>query len=189
MYPYTMKGYWERTAELRTDEHGCLFDQRTRDFFKYRGIEADISHLEAVAALRNAAKQLHLAQEHWAESQGLSEGRLGLLIVLHRVGEEGISLGRLAELQRVTPRNVTGLVDNLEKDGLVERVPDPEDRRSVRARLTAAGRARIDSIWKPTIDQQFPLTRGFTREELVQLRHLCLKLLANVVEMEKEATR
>ena len=139
-----------------------------------------------MAALRNAAKQLHHAQERWAESKGLSEGRLGLLFVLHRFGEEGISLGRLAELQRVTPRNVTGLVDSLEKDGLVERLPDPDDRRSVRARLTAAGRERIDSIWKPTIDKQFPLTRGFTRDELVQLRHLCLKLLANVMEMEKE---
>src|ERR687888_225970 len=108
MYPYTMKGYWERTAELRTDEHGCLYDQRTRDFFRYRGAKADISPLEAVAALRNAAKQLHIAQERWAERQGLSEGRLGLLLVLGRFGQEGINLGRLAEHLRVTPRNVTG---------------------------------------------------------------------------------
>src|SRR5213595_387003 len=98
-----MKGYWERTAELATDDDGCFFDQRTRDFFKFRGVRTDISHLEAVAALRNAAKQLHHAQERWAESQGLSEGRLGLLLVLRRFGDEGISLGRLAELQRVTP--------------------------------------------------------------------------------------
>src|ERR671923_194201 len=175
-----MKDYWDRTAELSTDQDGCLFDQRTRDFFKYRGVATDISHLEAVAALRNAAKQLHIAQERWAESKGLSEGRLGLMLVLGRFGHEGINLGRLAELMRVTPRNVTGLVDNLEKAGLVERVPDPDDRRAVRARLTAAGSERIESIWRPSIDRQFPLTKGFTREELVQLRHLCLKLLANV---------
>jgi len=181
-----MKDYWDRTAQLGTDEQGFLFDQRTRDFFKYRGARGDISHLEAVAALRNAAKQLHMAQERWAESQGLSEGRLGLLFVLHRFGEGGISLGRLAELQRVTPRNVTGLVDNLERDGLVERLPDADDRRSIRARLTQAGRDRIDSIWKPTMDKQFPLTRGFTNDELVQLRHLCLKLLVNVTEMAKK---
>jgi DNA-binding MarR family transcriptional regulator len=115
----------------------------------------------------------------------LSEGRLGLLLVLGRFGDEGINLGRLAEFMRVTPRNVTGLVDNLEKAGLVERVPDPDDRRAVRARLTEAGSQRIESIWRPSIDRQFPLTKGFTREELVQLRHLCLKLLANVNEMEK----
>ena len=181
-----MKDYFSRTAELRTDEHGCLYDQRTRDFFKYRRVGVDISALEAVAALRNAAKQLHIAQERWAERQGLSEGRLGLLLVLGRFGQEGINLGRLAEHLRVTPRNVTGLVDNLEKAGLVERVPDPNDRRAVHARLTEAGTQRIDSIWKPTLDNQFPLTRGFTKEELVQLRHLCLKLLTNVIEMEKE---
>jgi DNA-binding MarR family transcriptional regulator len=181
-----MKNYFDRTAELRTDEHGCLFDQRTRDFFRYRGVKSDISHLEAVAALRNAAKQLHVAQERWAERQGLSEGRLGLLMVLNRFGQEGINLGRLAELMHVTPRNVTGLVDNLEKAGLVERVPDPDDRRAVHARLTEAGRQRIESIWKPTLQKQFPLTRGFTKEEVVQLRHLCLKLLTNAIEMEKE---
>src|SRR5919204_6073607 len=181
-----MKNYFDRTAELSTDQDGCLFDQRTRDFFRYRGVKSDISHLEAVAALRNAAKQLHVAQERWAERQGLSEGRLGLLMVLNRFGQEGINLGRLAELLRVTPRNVTGLVDNLEKAGLVERVADPDDRRAVRARLTDAGRDRIKSIWKPTLDQQSPLTKGFTKEELVQLRHLCLKLLANVMEMEKQ---
>ena len=181
-----MKDYFDRTAELRLDEHGCLFDQRTRDFFKYRGVETDISPLEAVAALRNAAKLLHIAQERWAERQGLSEGRLGVLLILGRFGQEGINLGRLAELLRVTPRNITGLVDNLERACLVERVPDANDRRAVHARLTEAGRERLDSIWKPSLDQQFPLTRGFTREELVQLRHLCLKLLTNVIDVEKE---
>jgi len=181
-----MKDYFDRTAELRLDERGCLFDQRTRDFFKYRGVETDISPLEAVAALRNAAKLLHIAQERWAERQGLSEGRLGVLLILGRFGQEGINLGRLAELLRVTPRNITGLVDNLERAGLVERVPDANDRRAVHARLTEAGRERLDSIWKPSLDQQFPLTRGFTREELVQLRHLCLKLLTNVIDVEKE---
>ena len=181
-----MKDYFDRTAELRLDERGCLFDQRTRDFFKYRGAETDISPLEAVAALRNAAKLLHIAQERWAERQGLSEGRLGVLLILGRFGQEGINLGRLAELLRVTPRNITGLVDNLERACLVERVPDANDRRAVHARLTEAGRERLDSIWKPSLDQQFPLTRGFTREELVQLRHLCLKLLTNVIDVEKE---
>ena len=178
--------YFDRTAELGTDEHGCYFDQRTRDFFKFRAVESDISPLEAVAALRNAARHLHLVQERWAEREGLSEGRLSLLFVLRRFGAHGISLGRLAELQRVSPRNVTGLIDNLEKAGLVERIPDPADRRSIKARLTAAGRGRIDSIWKPTLEKQFPVTKGFSDEELVQLRHLCLKLLMNVMELERK---
>src|SRR6266853_654254 len=54
------------------------------------------------------------------------------------------ALGDLADELDSTPRNITGLVDHLERDGLVERVPDPQDRRSVRARLTPAGRERIE---------------------------------------------
>jgi DNA-binding MarR family transcriptional regulator len=142
--------------------------------------------LEAIAAVRAAARCLHRIQERWAEGQGLSEGRLQLLSVLSRFGSSGISLGHLAELQGVTPRNITGLVDSLEKGGLVERVPDPDDRRSIQARLTAAGRARIDSIRQPAWKLQVPLADGFTGDELVQLRHLALKLLVNAQELMKD---
>ena len=39
----------------------------------------------------------------------------------------------------VTARNVTGLVDALQRDGLVERLPHPNDRRATLVRLTVAG--------------------------------------------------
>jgi DNA-binding MarR family transcriptional regulator len=142
--------------------------------------------LEAVAAVRMAAHHLHRAQERWAESHGLSEGRLQLLFMLSRCADAGVSLGHLAELQNVSPRNITGLVDRLEEAGLVERVPDPGDRRSIHARLTATGRAQIESIRQPALKHQSPLTEGFTREELVQLRHLALKLLVNARKLTKD---
>ena len=78
-----------------------------------------------------------------------------------------------------TPRNITGLVDHLERDGLVERFPDPTDRRSVRARLTEEGRKQIDGIWKEGLEHQFTLVEGLSKEDLAQLRHLCLKLVEN----------
>jgi DNA-binding MarR family transcriptional regulator len=62
---------------------------------------------------------------------------------------------------------------------LVERVPDPEDRRSVRARLTEAGRARIEAIWKEGLEHQFEIVEGFNKDDLAQLRHLCLQLVEN----------
>jgi DNA-binding MarR family transcriptional regulator len=169
-------------ARLAKDDTGCYYDQLTRRFLGPT-VRGDTSALEAIAAVRAAGRFLHLVQERYAERQGLSEGRLQLLFMLRRGGETGISLGRLADFMRVSPRNVTGLVDNLERAGLVERIPDPDDRRSIHARLTPAGRERIDSTWKPALRAQFPLTKGFTKEELVQLRHLCLKLLANTKDL------
>ena len=167
---------FQKLPHLAEDQNGCLFDERIREFV---GTGVDAPTLEAIAAVRAAARYLHLTQERWAESQGLSEGRLQLLFVLSRFGDGGISLGRLAGMQSVSPRNITGLVDNLEKAGLVERVPDPIDRRSIHARLTVAGRSRINAIRQPASQLMVPLTAGFSDAELVQLRHLSLKLLAN----------
>ena len=163
-------------ARLALDGRGCLFDERIREFV---GTGEGAAALEAIAAVRAASRHLHLIHERWADRQGLTDGRLQLLIAISRHGEGGISLGRLADLQSVTPRNITGLVDNLERAGLVERVPVSGDRRSIHARLTPAGRERIDRIRLPAMKLQLRLTAGFTEDELVQLRHLSLKLLAN----------
>jgi DNA-binding MarR family transcriptional regulator len=103
---------------------------------------------------------------------------MGVLFRLHRCGDT--ALGDLAESLESTPRNITGLVDHLERDGLVERVPDPEDRRSVRARLTQAGRERIESMWGTGLAQQADLVHGISEEDLAQLRHLCLALVENI---------
>jgi DNA-binding MarR family transcriptional regulator len=173
----------QRQPRLVQDPGGCLFDERTRELV---GTGEGAPALEAIAAVRAAAQYLHRMQERWAEGQGLSEGRLQLLFMLSRFGDSGISLGHVAELQNVSPRNITGLVDSLEKAGLVERVPDPDDRRSIHARLTAAGRSRIESIRQPALQLQFPLADGFTGDELVQLRHLALKLLANARRLAKD---
>jgi DNA-binding MarR family transcriptional regulator len=173
----------QRLPRLAEDQDGCLFDERARELV---GSSEGATALEAIAAVRTAARYLQLIQERWAEGQGLSEGRLKLLFVLSRCGDGGMNLSHLADLQGVTPRNITGLVDNLERDGLVERVHDASDRRSIQARLTPAGRARIDAIRQPAMRLQVPLAKGFTDDELVQLRHLSLKLLANARELAKD---
>jgi DNA-binding MarR family transcriptional regulator len=117
--------------------------------------------------------------ERWADKHGLSEGRLQILMRL-RHERDGVALGELAQMLSVSPRNITGLIDNLERDGLVARVPDPADRRSVLATLTEKGRDRIDSIWRDAAHRQVSLTEGFSEEELAQLRHLCLRLVQNM---------
>ncbi len=140
-------------------------------------LDVDTSALEALAALRIAGRSLHLLQERWGAKHDLSEGRMAVLFRLSRCGD--MPLGELAEDLDMTPRNVTGLVDHLERDGLVTRLPDKEDRRSVRASLTAAGQERIGSTWKEGVDHQFEMVKGMTKEDLAQLRHLCLLLVEN----------
>jgi DNA-binding MarR family transcriptional regulator len=161
--------------ELGRDEDGRLYSVGMRELFQ--PLEVDMSAVEALAALRLAGRALHHLQERWAETYGLSEGRLGVLFRLYRQGT--CPLGDLADDLDSTPRNITGLVDHLERDGLVERVPDPDDRRSVRANLTAAGRVRIESIWKEGVEHQHEVVDGMNKDDLAQLRHLCLQLVEN----------
>src|SRR5713226_2286261 len=159
--------------ELGRDEAGRLYSVRMRELFAPLGV--DMSAVEALAALKIAGHSLGMLMERWAEQHGLSQGRMGVLFRLLRCGDT--PLGDLAEDLGSTPRNITGLVDHLERDGLVERVPDPDDRRSVRARLTPAGRERIEGIWKEGIERQFEVVRDMTKDDLAQLRHLCLLLV------------
>lgn len=165
----------EAMHELGRDESGRLYSVRMRELFDT--LHVDMSVVEAMAALRIAGRALRHLQERWAEKYGLTEGRLGVLFRLYRCG--ATPLGDLAADLDSTPRNITGLVDHLERDGLVERVPDADDRRSVRANLTEAGRVRIESIWKEGLEHQHQIATGLSKEDLAQLRHLCLQLVEN----------
>jgi DNA-binding MarR family transcriptional regulator len=69
----------------------------------------------------------------------LSVAKLAALSALLDAGES-LPLGRLAERLSCVKSNITQLVDRLEADGLVARKPDPRDRRSRLAVVTAAGR-------------------------------------------------
>jgi DNA-binding MarR family transcriptional regulator len=160
-------------AGLGRDPDGRLYLKRFRELFD--PLQVDVSAVEALSAMTLAAHTLKLLQERWADKHGLSSGRLGVLFRLLRGGD--MPLGELAQSLDSTPRNVTGLVDHLERDGYVERVPDPADRRSVRARLTDKGREKINGIWKEGLAHQYALAGGLGKEDLAQLRHLCLTLV------------
>ena len=61
---------------------------------------------------------------------------------------DGVRLSDLAEALRIAPRSATEVADGLQERGLVERTPDPGDRRAVLLRPTDAGRrirAEIDA--------------------------------------------
>jgi len=65
--------------------------------------------------------------------------RFDLMAQLERA-PKGLKMGELGRRMMVTGGNVTGITDLLEKEGLVERVADPADRRAWLVRLTPAGR-------------------------------------------------
>jgi DNA-binding MarR family transcriptional regulator len=168
-----------RRLSVQEDQEGRLYIPQMRETMRSRVPADALPAVEAAATLGLAARQLHHRMERWCETEGLSETRLGVLFMLHHMSE-GLPLGVLAGKLQVTPRHVTGLIDHLERDGLVVRVPDPADRRSVLARLTEQGHRRVAPLSEVTVRWQQSLLAGFSPEELAQLRHLCLKLVTNM---------
>jgi len=77
------------------------------------------------------------------EDTGLSLAKLKALKQLVLAGEP-LALGQLAERIACVKSNVTQLVDRLENENLVRRIPDPNDRRSVLATVTEEGRRRYE---------------------------------------------
>jgi len=161
---------------IATGADGRLFDPRLRAQIG-AGDSVDMEPREALAAMRAASHALRTSMDRWLDQHGVSEGRMGVLWTLTRSGS--MSLGDLAATLDVSPTNITGLVDHLERDGLVQRAPDPEDRRAIKATLSPLGRAKIAAIQKEMGSVRETILAGFTDEELKDLRHLCLKLIRN----------
>jgi DNA-binding MarR family transcriptional regulator len=89
--------------------------------------------------LLDAARAVEARAEGALAEVGLSLAKLGALRHLV-LAAEPLTLSQLAERHCCGKSNVTQLVDRLEADGLVARVSDPEDRRTIRATVTPTGR-------------------------------------------------
>jgi DNA-binding MarR family transcriptional regulator len=171
------------SGALATDRAGRLYDARFRQALHSTRrplSEKETRAVEAMTALRITARLTRQLMDRWAEKHGLSEGRLYVMFQLVAAPGHQLPLGELAEQLDVTPRNVTGLIDHLERDGLVERVDDPDDRRSTYARLTVAGGKLLDSMRGEGLHWQMKIASALSIEELEQLRHTCLKLIENM---------
>ncbi|MEH0970867.1 MarR family transcriptional regulator [Micromonospora sp. CPCC 205546] len=101
----------------------------------------------------------HITGQRWnrylAEAHGLTQAGMVTLMTLAEHGE--LPHRTVAEHCFVRPATLTGIVDTLARDGLVERQRDTADRRSVRIAITPAGRARVEALTR-LIRSGTPLT-------------------------------
>ena len=109
--------------------------------------------------------------------------RFDLLAQLER-HREGLKMNELSRLLMVTGGNVTAIVDQLKKEGLVERLDEPADRRAFRIRLTRAGERSFGEMARAHEEWVVELLAGLSRREHEEL----LKLLAKVKQHAVEVT-
>ena len=117
----------------------------------------------------------------WGE---LAPREYGVLYALS-AAPEGLRITELLDDVLLTQPGMSRLIARLEARGLIERADDPHDRRACRVRLTKAGaRAQREIGLAHGRHVAEAMTRGLSREHLVQLRDLCRALLADAEQRE-----
>ena len=121
-------------------------------------------------------------------ADGVTGPQARLLLMLERTPEE--HQGFYADLLDVEPITLCRLVDRLEDAGLVERRPDPGDRRARRLHLTAKSReklARVRERLDEMVDEMLTGLSDSERQEFVRLLKVLHTNLASLREQEKAA--
>ena len=107
--------------------------------------------------------------------------RFDLLAQLDRA-QDGLTMGELSRRLMVSNGNVTGLIDRLDGEGLVERRPAPDDRRAQLVRLTAAGKKAFDAMTPEHEAWIHDMLGGLDRREMEGLFELLGKLKSSLAE-------
>lgn len=105
------------------------------------------------------------------------------LLMRFIAASEGQSQQVLAEQVGVPASRMVALVDHLEEAGLVERRPNPEDRRIRELHLTRKGKGSLERAKKIAIDYETQLCAGINREERETLIDLLQKLQVSQTEL------
>ena len=129
--------------------------------------------------LVHAAQEVESRVEGALEEVGLSLAKVKLLRHLYN-SKDAPPLGTLAEKNSCVKSNVTQLMDRMEAEGLVRRVPDVDDRRSVRAQITAEGRRKYEAAAKRLAATEAEVMAGFTPNERQLLIEFLERLRAGV---------
>ena len=99
---------------------------------------------EIAFLVNDVARMLRTYANHRAATLGMTRAQWAVLVRLERA--EGLKQGELAELLDLQPITLTRLVDRMCDGGLIERRPDPSDRRAKRLFLTPAARPLLERM-------------------------------------------
>jgi len=112
--------------------------------------------------------------------------RFDYLAQLHR-HPGGLRMSALSRFLMVTGGNVTGLTDELEKEGLVERLAEPDDRRSYRVSLTKKGSKLFERIASVHEAWVISIFAGMTPPQKSQLLDLLGRLRVQLADIQSMA--
>lgn len=158
--------------KLEQKHQALLQEAQRRQLPDVEGIRLCFQALSLSAAIdRDCAARL--------APHGLSEGRFVMLFLLN-AAPDGLAPNALAEQAGVTRATVTGLLDGLERDALIERQADASDRRALRICLTRKGKRVANTVFDQHGQWIAGLFGNLSATERKQLTTLLDKVAVNL---------
>jgi DNA-binding MarR family transcriptional regulator len=140
--------------------------------------DLDVEPLHVLSRVSRLARHLDRARRAVFTAHDIEPWEFDVLTALRRAGEPyQLSPGQLLRATLVTSGTMTNRIDRLQAAGLVQRHPEPQDKRGVLVRLTAAGRTRVDAALTDLLDREHELLSGLGPTERDNLTVLLRSLL------------
>ncbi len=145
--------------------------------------DLDVSSMELIGRLARIYKFAGLGMTSTFAKHGLNAANFDVLATLRRSGPPyALSPNDLISSTMVTSGTMTNRIDQLTRAGLVERIKNPNDGRSVVVSLTKAGFDLIDAAVTDHVATQEQLTSGLSKDEQKRLNTLLKKFLQSLEE-------
>ena len=171
-----------RAAEQR--DHVDRFLESIRDDLPP---ELDLTVEAIVDRISGLSRRFKRLMEETLAAHDLTWGEWKVLGFLVRQGPpRRSSPGRLAEYAELSSGAMTNRLDRLERAGLIRRLPDPSDRRSVQVELTEAGEQAYRRPIAPMAVREALVVSALAEREREQLSALLRKLMLAFEEAERE---
>lgn len=134
----------------------------------------DEFHRDLLFLLHDVARLTRVEADKRARQHGMTRAQWAILIWLER--QPGISQKELSEILEVEPITVARLIDRLEARGMVERRPDPRDRRIWRLHLLPPAFEVIHEIDAHRADMTRIVTEGINEKDLETMTEALLRM-------------
>lgn len=119
--------------------------------------------------------------ESYFQKEGTSKGRFVVLIrLLLSDSPDGENISMIRQFYPISNAALTGVLDTLEKDQMIERLPNPDDRRKVNIRITEAGRGFMMDFLPRHLENVKAMSGFVTEEEFAALLNTMKKLIHGI---------
>ena len=136
----------------------------------------DQTLIQLTAAMTQASRVYKSMADKVASQYSLSQATALPVLILGRLGQDGVRPGVLADALGLEPSSLVRVIDHLIDSGLVERHDDPQDRRARILQLTADGKARAAQMEEALIPFRRSVFAGVDPADI----DTCLRVLTSI---------